>query len=86
MLRMRGRFTDADVADVARLAMAGLVHTDAARAGVIPHGSFHRLPTPIAGKILFKKCPILLELVREAESPSAVAPIADKRGCSRIVC
>jgi hypothetical protein len=25
MLRMRGRFTDADVADVARLAMAGLV-------------------------------------------------------------
>jgi hypothetical protein len=25
MLRMRGRFTDADVADVAKLALAGLV-------------------------------------------------------------
>jgi hypothetical protein len=27
MLRVRGRFTDADVADVAKLAMAGLVQT-----------------------------------------------------------
>jgi hypothetical protein len=27
MLRMRGRFTDADVSDVARLAMAGLVQS-----------------------------------------------------------
>jgi hypothetical protein len=27
MLRMRGRFTDADVAEVTRLAMAGLVQT-----------------------------------------------------------
>ena len=33
MLRVRGRFTDTDVADVARLAMAGLIHTDAARDG-----------------------------------------------------
>jgi hypothetical protein len=32
MLRMRGRghFTDADVTDVASLALAGLIHTDAA--------------------------------------------------------
>ncbi|MGC2714814.1 MAG: hypothetical protein WA366_15665 [Pseudolabrys sp.] len=32
MLRMRGRgrFSDADVRDVATLAMAGLIHTDAA--------------------------------------------------------
>ena len=29
MLAMRGRFTDADVADVAKLAMAGLVHEPA---------------------------------------------------------
>ena len=27
MLRMRGRFTDADVAEVTRLALAGLVQT-----------------------------------------------------------
>ena len=27
MLRMRGHFTDADVADVARLAMASLIQT-----------------------------------------------------------
>ena len=30
MLRMRGRFTDADVAEVTRLAMAGLVQTPTA--------------------------------------------------------
>jgi hypothetical protein len=30
MLRVRGRFTDADVHDVAKLARCGLVHTDAA--------------------------------------------------------
>jgi hypothetical protein len=30
MLRMRHRFTDADVAEVTRLAMAGLVHQPAA--------------------------------------------------------
>ncbi|MGB9316405.1 MAG: hypothetical protein WA645_04040 [Pseudolabrys sp.] len=32
MLRMRGygHFTDSDVSDVARLALCGLVHTDAA--------------------------------------------------------
>jgi hypothetical protein len=30
MLRMRGRFTDSDVADVVKLAMAGLVHQPAA--------------------------------------------------------
>jgi hypothetical protein len=30
MLKLRGRFTDGDVSDVAKLAMAGLVHTDAA--------------------------------------------------------
>jgi hypothetical protein len=31
MLRMRGRFTDADVADVAALAACGLVHQSADR-------------------------------------------------------
>ena len=30
MLKVRGRFTDADVHDVAALALAGLVHTYAA--------------------------------------------------------
>ena len=30
MLRMRGRFTDADVADVAQLALTGLAHQPAA--------------------------------------------------------
>ena len=30
MLRMRGRFTDADVSDVAQLAMTGLAHQPAA--------------------------------------------------------
>jgi hypothetical protein len=29
MLAMRGRFTDADVSDVVRLAMAGLIHQTA---------------------------------------------------------
>ena len=29
MLRLRGRFTDADVADVAQLALCGLVHRHA---------------------------------------------------------
>jgi hypothetical protein len=30
MLNMRGRFSDGDVQDVVTLALAGLVHTDAA--------------------------------------------------------
>ena len=42
-----------------------------------PHESSHALPNPVAGKILFKKCLILLGLVRKAESASAIGVTAD---------
>ena len=86
-LRGRGRFTGTDVADVTQLALAGLIQHVPDTAGptvrVSRHGSEMLVldlpivfPAGVAGKMLCKKCLILLVLVKGSRAVFAVPPIA----------